>query len=135
MIDVFVDGASAGDPGPSGAGIFIKHSNGTVETYSVYLSDFDHNHTAEFKASIKALNICLEKGYKSVALKTDSQLVDDAFNRRFVKKQTYKPLLNQLLQLAADFDLVFMKWIPGKANNQADYLAKQAIHQRSDGED
>lgn len=32
MIEVYIDGASAGNPGPSGAGIFIK-GNGTAENF------------------------------------------------------------------------------------------------------
>lgn len=31
--EIYVDGASAGNPGPSGIGIFIKHE-GTAESFS-----------------------------------------------------------------------------------------------------
>ena len=60
MIEVYIDGASAGNPGPSGAGIFIK-GNGTAEKYSIPLGMMS-NHEAEYHAFIKALEICLEKG-------------------------------------------------------------------------
>ena len=36
MIEVYIDGASAGNPGLSGAGIFINN-NGSVERYSIPL--------------------------------------------------------------------------------------------------
>lgn len=36
MYEVYIDGASAGNPGPSGAGIFMK-KDGEVEQYSIPL--------------------------------------------------------------------------------------------------
>lgn len=59
MIEVYIDGASAGNPGPSGAGIFIK-GQGAHEKYSLPLGIMS-NHEAEFHALIKALEICQKK--------------------------------------------------------------------------
>lgn len=59
MIEVYIDGASAGNPGPSGAGIFIK-GNGVPEKYSLPLGNMS-NHEAEFHALIEALEICYKK--------------------------------------------------------------------------
>jgi len=36
MVEVYIDGAAKGNPGPSGAGIFIKN-NGEVERHSIPL--------------------------------------------------------------------------------------------------
>ncbi|MEH7494141.1 reverse transcriptase-like protein [Neobacillus niacini] len=127
MIEVYIDGASAGNPGPSGAGIFIK-GNGTAEKYSIPLGVMT-NHEAEYHAFIKALEICLEKGYSHsvVSFRTDSELVNKGVEKEFAKNKLYAPLLDKALQLTTQFDLFFMKWIPSIENKVADELARIAI--------
>ncbi|WP_404329051.1 reverse transcriptase-like protein [Mesobacillus maritimus] len=125
MIEVYIDGASAGNPGPSGAGVFIK-ANGEVFSYSIPLGIMS-NHEAEYHAFIKALEICHEKGFKTVSFRTDSELVDRAVEKEFAKNHTYKPLLEKALSLAGQFELFFMKWIPSSTNKMADELARKAI--------
>lgn len=125
MIEVYIDGASAGDPGPSGAGIFIK-GNGNAEQYSIPLGVMS-NHEAEYHALIKGLEICLEKGFSIVSFRTDSQLVDRAIEKEYVKNAKYSPLLQEALDLSKKLDLFFMKWIPSSQNSMADSLARKAI--------
>ncbi|MCM3122119.1 MULTISPECIES: reverse transcriptase-like protein [Bacillaceae] len=125
MFEVYIDGASAGNPGPSGAGIFIK-GEGEVFRYSIPLGVMS-NHEAEYHAFIKALEICIEKDFKVVSFRTDSQLVNAAVEKEFVKNKLYAPLLEKALMLAGQFDLFFMKWIPSSENKTADELARKAI--------
>jgi ribonuclease HI len=134
LIEVYIDGASAGNPGPSGAGIFIK-GNGTAEQFSYPLGTMS-NHEAEYHAFIKALELCLEKGYSGsvVSFRTDSKLVNNAVEKEFVKNNLYSPLLEKALQLSKQFDLFFMKWIPSIENKVADELARQAIRKNTLGE-
>ncbi|MGG3469575.1 RNase H family protein [Neobacillus pocheonensis] len=134
MIEVYIDGASAGNPGPSGAGIFIN-ANGTIDKYSIPLGVMS-NHEAEFHAFIHALEICLEKGYDGslVSFRTDSELVNKAVEKEFVKNKLYSPLLERALHLSKKMDLFFMKWIPSAENKAADELARQAIKKNETGE-
>ena len=125
MIEVYVDGASAGDPGLSGAGVFIR-GHGTAEQYSLPLGKMT-NHEAEYHALIKGMEICQKQDYKVVSFRTDSQLVDQAIEKRFVKNKAFYPLLQQVLELSEQFDLFFIKWIPSKENKVADQLARAAI--------
>ena len=127
MIEVYIDGASAGNPGPSGAGIFIK-GNGIAEKFSIPLGMMS-NHEAEYHAFIKALELCLEKGYSHsvVSFRTDSELVNKAVEKEFAKNKLYAPLLEHALQLSKQFELFFMKWIPSIENKVADELARLAI--------
>lgn len=129
MVEVYIDGASAGNPGPSGAGIFINN-NGVVERYSIPLGMME-NHQAEYWALIKALEICLEKGFQIVSFRTDSQAVNRAIEKEFVKNKTYAPLLEKVLILTNQFELFFMKWIPSSENKVADELARAAIHKNN----
>ncbi|SDM68012.1 ribonuclease HI [Fictibacillus solisalsi] len=126
MIEVYIDGASAGDPGPSGAGIFIKLGNGKVEQHSIPLGSLS-NHEAEFKALLLALDICLEKKYDSVSFRTDSQAVDRAVEKRFAKDKRYDGLLQEALAKMDTLQLFFIKWIPSKQNKVADELARKAV--------
>jgi ribonuclease HI len=127
LIEVYIDGASAGNPGPSGAGIFIK-CDGEVYRFSIPLGVMS-NHEAEYHAFIKAVEICIEKGFKVVSFRTDSQLVNAAVEKEFVKNKLYAPLLEKALNLSRQFDLFFMKWIPSSENKTADDLARKAVRE------
>lgn len=125
MLEVYIDGASKGGAGPSGAGIYIKGAD-FQEKHSIFLGNMD-NHEAEFAALVEGLKICINKNYKSASFRTDSQAVDHAVQKRFVKHNRYKPHLQQALALMEQMDLFFLKWIPEKQNKIADELAKKAI--------
>ncbi|KOP83162.1 reverse transcriptase-like protein [Cytobacillus solani] len=125
MIEVYIDGASAGNPGPSGAGIFINY-DGKVEKFSIPLGNME-NHAAEFQALIQALEICIKNNYKVVSFRTDSQAVNRAIEKEYVKNKGYAPLLEKALGLSKQLDLFFMKWVPSSENKTADELARAAI--------
>jgi ribonuclease HI len=125
LIEVYIDGATKGNPGPSGAGIFIKGIANPV-LLSIPLGVMS-NHEAEYQALLFALKYCLSHNYKVVSFRTDSQLVDRAIEKQFAKNKAYAPLLDEALQLIAQFDLFFMKWIPSSQNKVADELARKAL--------
>lgn len=128
MITVFTDGATSGNPGKSGAGIFIKADGETLE-FSIPLEGHLTNHEAEFHAVIKALEICKEKFPGEIlAFQSDSQTVVQTVLKDFTKNKQFIPLLEQIRSLANNFPYFFIKWIPQKNNKHADQLAKQAIH-------
>ena len=126
MLEVHIDGASAGNPGPSGAGITVKE-NGKVEQYSIPLGIMD-NHEAEFTACKKALEICLEKKDELIWFRSDSQAVVHAIEKGYVRNNSYKQLLGDILTLTKQMNLFFIKWVPSKENKVADELARNAIH-------
>lgn len=126
MIEVYFDGASTGPTGIAGCGIYIHHSDRNDEFLSIPLPPCD-NHIAEFKAFLLALKHCEAQDYMSVSFRTDSQLVEQAVEKGFVKRESYKDYLKEAMELIQRFDLFFIKWIPTKENKNADHLAKQAI--------
>lgn len=126
MLEVYIDGASAGNPGPSGAGIFIKNA-GKTESYSFPLGVME-NHEAEFHALIKALEICSKTNASIVSIRSDSSAVVQAVEKQFVRNEKYQLLLDKILHMITGFELFFIKWISAKENKQADILAKKAIH-------
>ena len=125
MLEVYIDGASAGNPGHSGAGIFMK-DDGVVERYSIPLGIME-NHEAEYWALIKALEICTQKQVQTASFRTDSQAIWSAMEKEFAKNKKYAPLLEQALQLSRQIPLFFIKWIPSGQNKGADELARKAV--------
>ncbi|OZM57446.1 ribonuclease HI [Lottiidibacillus patelloidae] len=125
MIEIYIDGASSGDPGPAGAGISIHKSKGNVEKISKPLGMVS-NHEAEFLALIIALEYCIENEFNVVSIKTDSQLVERAVENKYIKNKAFKIHLDKALLMIDKIELFFIKWIPTK-QNKADQLAKQAI--------
>lgn len=129
MIEVFTDGASRGNPGISGAGIYVKTDNGN-HSYAIPLGVMT-NHEAEFHAVIHALHICLETfSPEIISIQSDSQLVVQAMENDYVKNEQYQPLLEKIGEMAPYFTYLFAKWIPAKQNFHADRLAKQAIQEQ-----
>ncbi|MGY0692438.1 ribonuclease HI family protein [Virgibacillus sp. FSP13] len=127
MIEVYTDGASSGNPGTSGAGIYIK-ADGNIHEFSFPLSTLS-NHEAEFEAVLKALQVCKEHFPDEIlSFRSDSRIVVDVVEKDFTKNQTFLPYLEKIRAEASSFPHFFIKWIPEKKNNHADQLARKAIH-------
>ena len=129
MIELYVDGASAGNPGKSGIGIFLK-GEGHHMKISQKIEPTD-NHTAEFQALLRGMQEAAKLTTGMVSARSDSQVVVMAVEKEFVKNEKYKDYLAQILDIAKTFDFFFIKWIPGEENRAADALAKEAIHQQN----
>lgn len=130
MLEIYIDGASAGNPGPSGIGIFIK-GEGHLIKISEYIGK-TNNHIAEFTALIRALEEAKKLNTSIVSIRSDSKIVVNSVEKKYVKNADYKPYLEKALQLANDFDLFFIKWIPDQQNKAADALAREAIHKNNE---
>lgn len=129
MIELYVDGASAGNPGKSGIGIFIK-GEGHHFQLSEQIAPTD-NHSAEFQALIRGLQEVAKLTTGIVSARSDSQIVVSSVDNEFVKNAIYKKYLDDILKLTQHFEYFFIKWIPTAENRAADALAKKAIHTKS----
>ena len=126
MLEVYIDAASAGNPGPSGIGLFIKGEGHHLQM-SEYIGQ-TNNHIAEFTALLRGLEEAQKLGSSFVSVRSDSKIVVASMEKEYVKNEEFKPYLEKALMLAASFDLFFIKWIPEAQNKAADALARQAIH-------
>jgi len=125
MLEVYIDAASAGNPGPSAIGIFIKG-----EGHEVKISEpigITNNHVAEFEALIRGLQEAAKLSTDIISVRSDSKIVVASIEKEFVKNEEYKPYLDTALKLTKEFDLFFIKWIPDSQNKAADALARQGI--------
>ena len=127
MLEIYIDAASAGNPGKSGIGVFIKGEGHNIHL-SEYIGECD-NHSAEFKALIRGLQEAKKLNSQLISVRSDSNIVVSSIEKRFVKKEHFKPLLDEALVLADSFNLFFIKWIPSNENKAADALARRAIQQ------
>ncbi|MEK5037982.1 ribonuclease HI family protein [Sporosarcina sp. FSL K6-3457] len=128
MLELYVDGASAGNPGKSGIGIYIK-GEGHQLKFSERIEP-TNNHSAEFQALLRGLEEAAKLTTGIVSARSDSQIVVMAVEKEFVKNEAHKPILAQILTIATTFDFFFIKWIPDVENRAADALAREAIHRK-----
>ena len=125
MLEVYIDGASAGNPGPSGIGIFIKG-----EGHHIKISEFigeTNNHIAEFIALNRALEEVKKIGSSLISVRSDSKIVVASVEKQYVKNEEYKPYLEKAMQQIETIDMFFIKWVPDSQNKAADALAREAI--------
>lgn len=128
MIELFTDGASAGNPGLSGIGIFFRG-----EGYHEQISEAipaTNNHIAEFTAFVRGLEEVQKRGATFVAAKSDAKIVVDAINKNYVKNPEYRPFLARALAIIETFDVFYIEWLPDRQNKAADTLARRAIQQQ-----
>jgi len=128
IIELYVDGASAGNPGKSGIGIFLKGEGHHLQL-AEKIEPTD-NHSAEFQALIRGLEEAAKRTTGIVSVRSDSQIVVNSVEQEFVKNPLYKTYLTTILQLADGFEYFFIKWIPTAENRAADALAKKAIYEQ-----
>lgn len=125
MLEIYIDGATAGNPGHSAIGLFIK-GEGHQLKIGEYIGQCD-NHSAEFTALIRGLQEAKKLGSSILSVRSDSKIVVMSVEKQYVKNEQYQPLLAEALELIEQFELFFIKWIPDAQNKAADALARTAL--------
>lgn len=125
MLEVYIDGSTIGNPGPSGIGIFIK-GEGHHLKISEFIGNFS-NHTAEFIALQRGLEEAKKLSPSIVSVRTDSQIVYAAVEKRYAKNAEFASILETILAISDTFSLFFIKWIPDDQNKAAHALAREAV--------
>lgn len=127
MLEIYVDGASQGNPGPSGVGVVICREGQTVKNIASYIGNATNN-VAEYTALIYALEEALAMKADAVKINTDSQLMHHQLKKIYkIKSENIIGLHNQAVRLMAAFKDVSLKHIPREENRGADKLATKAI--------
>ena len=93
MLEIYIDAASAGNPGPSGIGIFIKGEGHQIKI-GEYIGE-TNNHIAEFTALVRGLEEAVKLGSQLVSMRSDSKIVVSSVEKEYVKNEEYKPYLNR----------------------------------------
>ena len=127
--EIFIDGASKGNPGPSGIGVVICRDGETVKNICAFIGETTNN-IAEYTALIYALQEALILKAESIAINTDSQLLHRQLKRIYkIKSPNILGLYNQVMHLMSAFQEVAINHISRENNRGADKLATQAIKQ------
>lgn len=127
-VTINVDGASRGNPGPSGIGYCIYDSNGqTVERKGEFIG-FATSRVAEYYAMKKGIERAIELGYKTVRFISDSLMVVNQLNGIFtVKNQDIISIYQDIQQKLSSFDAVSFTHVSRSENMIADSEANAAI--------
>jgi len=133
-IEIYIDGASKGNPGPSGIGVIICRDGQTLKNVSTFIGNTTNN-VAEYTALIYALQEALILKAQNLKINTDSQLLYRQLKRTYkVKSPNIIGLFNQVSHLMAAFKHVAVNNIPREENRGADKLATQAIKKQLKGD-
>ena len=130
--DVYIDGASRGNPGPAGVGVVFMGTERTEDAkplreFSKSLGETTNN-VAEYLALVYALQEALQAGYAALTVKTDSELLARQVNGQYRVRDGQLRLLHGLaLHLVHGFRQCRVEHIPRTENRLADRLAGQAV--------
>jgi len=126
-LEIYIDGASKGNPGPSGVGVVICENGKAVKNLANFIGNATNN-IAEYTALIHALQEALIMRADVVKINTDSQLLYRQIKKEYkVKDQNILGLYTQATHLISAFRKVSITNIPREENKEADKLATEAI--------
>lgn len=144
IVEIFTDGACAGNPGPGGWGALLIYSDAEKEIYGGERSST--NNRMELMAAIKALETLQRSS--SVRLSTDSVYLKDGITKwvhnwqnngwRTANKKQVKnvDLWKRLIDASGPHDIQWL-WVKGHAghlgNERADALARLGVEKNSVG--
>ena len=128
---LYIDGASSGNPGPSGIGAVLYDEQGSrVKTLSKYIGHATNNFS-EYIALLYGLQEVLILGYRSVIVNTDSELVARQINGEYkVKDTNLKLIYNLIRHLIKAMSSFKIRQIERGENKEADRLASRAIKEQ-----
>jgi len=127
QLEVYIDGASKGNPGPAGIGVVICRDSEVIKNISSYIGEHTNN-VAEYTALLYALQEAMILKADSLTIHTDSELLFRQIKRLYkVRHPNIVGLYNQALHLMSAFKEVSLRHIPREQNRGADKLANLAV--------
>jgi ribonuclease HI len=126
LLTIKIDGASRGNPGPSGIGILIFRNNNLMLNYGEFIG-FHTNLLSEYLALKRALQFALLID-KEIKIHTDSMtIVQQRKYKERIRKKELKILFREINNLEKKFKEISYNYIPREENTAADLVAKKAI--------
>ncbi|MCB1183681.1 ribonuclease HI family protein [bacterium] len=128
MLEVHTDGASRGNPGPAAIGVVFQLKGGEKVAELREAIGRATNNVAEYRAIVAALEHCARWGVKRVHVKMDSELIVRQLNGSYrVKSPDLRPLYQQVVFLAKNFNDFRVNHVRRADNAHADALANRAL--------
>jgi len=128
-IEIYVDGGSRGNPGPSGVGVVILDSSGKrLKEISRYIGEATNN-IAEYNALLYGLEEALMMRTDEIVVNLDSELVAKQLTGDYrVKDPGLKPLFERAMNMLKSFKDFEIRHIKREKNKEADKLVNRAIN-------
>ena len=105
-LDMYTDGASRGNPGPSCYAYILVNDGGIIKENTGFLDRMTNN-AAEYHAVLYGLQEAFANGYLSVRVYTDSELVQRQITGMYrVKHPALTKLCSEVLTLARQFNRI-----------------------------
>jgi len=128
-IEIYVDGGSRGNPGPSGVGVVILDAKGKrLKEISRYIGETTNN-IAEYNALLYGLEEALILRIDEIVVNLDSELVAKQLTGDYrVKGPGLKPLFERAMNMLKSFKSFEIRHIERENNKEADKLVNRAIN-------
>ena len=124
---IYSDGASRGNPGPSGIGAVILKDGEIVHEISKYIGQTTNN-VAEYEALLAALDYCQKHKLSPIEIIADSQLLIRQLTGKYrVKHENIRPLFQRAQDYLSQLKVTGYKHVLREFNKSADKLANQGI--------
>jgi ribonuclease HI len=132
LLQIHIDGASRGNPGEAGYGVFVTDADGgEVASLYGYLGRATNN-VAEYQALLQALRFAEQRGAKRLRVFSDSELVVRQVNGQYkVKHPDMLALHGEARALLQRFKDVQVAHVRREQNRDADRLANTALDLKS----
>ena len=129
IVEIFIDGGSRGNPGPSGIGVVILDKSGKkIKEFGKYIGETTNN-IAEYNALLYGLEEALILRADEVLLNMDSELVAKQLTGDYrVKDTDIKPLFERAVNMLKGFKNFEIRHIEREKNKEADRLVNKAIN-------
>lgn len=123
---IYIDGASSGNPGPSGIGVAIYQDGKRIDAISRGIGNATNN-IAEYKALIAGLELAKKNSFKNIRIYSDSLLVVKQIQGEYLVRDA---ILRKLHKGAIGLLKGFPKWeighISSRSNKEVNKLAQFA---------
>ncbi len=127
-VTINVDGASRGNPGPSGIGYCIHDSAGQIIERGGEFIGFATSRVAEYYAMRRGIDRAIELGYKKVRFISDSLMVVNQLSGIFtIKNQDVMPVYQDIINKMDNFEAISFSHVARSENTIADSEANAAI--------
>lgn len=132
VLHIHIDGASRGNPGDAGFGVYVTRPDGTeVAGLYGYIGRASNN-VAEYQALLHALRYALAQGARRVRVFSDSELVVRQMDGTYrVKHPDMIPLHREARALFGRFEEALLAHVRREQNREADRLANRALDERA----
>jgi len=131
-LQVFIDGASRGNPGEASFGVHVTAADGRELAGLYGYLGHASNNVAEYEALLHALRWALARGVRRLQVFSDSELVVKQMSGAYrVKHPDMVPRHREAQALLRRFERVSLGHVPRAQNQDADRLANRALDERA----